>query len=157
MDAGSSGFLGETLDKHFHFLGRHIHEICKFIYNNEDIGHFLVRILLIIAFDISHLGTGKELVPCFHFPHSPVQGAFGLLHVGNDFGTKMGNAIVYRKFYHLRVDKHEFHVFRTAVVNDTGNNGINAHRFTGTRGACNEKMRHFCQIRHHRLAGNILA
>ena len=157
MDAGGPGLLCEALDEHFHFLGRHVHEVRKFIDNDQDIGHFLVGILLVISFNISHLGAGKELVAGFHFTDRPVECALGLLHIGNHFRSEMGNAVVHGQFHHLRVDEHELHILRTAVVNDTCNDGINAHRFAGARGTGNEKMRHFCQVRHHRLPCNILA
>ena len=68
----------------------------------------------------------------------------------------MRNTIVHGKLHHLRINEHKFHIFRPAVVNNTGNNGINAHRFTGTRRSGYEKMRHFRKVCDYRLPRNIL-
>ena len=155
MDAGGSGLLGEALDEDFHFLGCHIHQVCKFIDDNKDIRHLLIGVRFVVAFDISHPRTGKELVARFHFPHGPVQCALGFLHVCHHFGTQVGNAIVNAQLYHLRVDEHELHFVRSAMVNDAGDDGIDAHTLAAAGGAGDQEMRRFGEIGHHGLAGNV--
>ncbi len=155
MDAGGSRFLGEALDEDFHFLGCHIHEVCKFIDDDKNIRHLLIGIGFVVAFDISYPGARKELVAGFHFPHRPIQCALGFLHVRHHFCAEVRNAIVHAELYHLRVDEHELHFVRAAVVNDAGDDSIDAHTLAAAGGAGNQKVRRFGQVGHHGFAGDV--
>ena len=69
----------------------------------------------------------------------------------------MRNTVVIRQFYDLRVDKNQFNLVRCSTVQKTGDNSIDAHRFTGACGACYQKVRHFRKVGGNNITADILA
>ena len=68
----------------------------------------------------------------------------------------MRDAIVDRQLDHLRVDEHELHFVRAAMVNDARDDGIDAHALAAAGRAGDQKMRRLRQIGHDGLPGDVL-
>ena len=58
----------------------------------------------------------------------------------------MRNPIVDRKLHDFGIDQNQFHRIRVAMIQNARDNRIDAHGFPASRRACNQKMRHFCEI-----------
>ncbi len=69
----------------------------------------------------------------------------------------MGDAVIDRQFQHLGVDQDHPHVFRIGLEHQRQQHRVQAHGFTGTGGTGHQQVRHLAEIRHHRVAGNVLA
>ena len=64
------------------------------------------------------------------------------------------DAVVKRQFHLLRVDHDEFEFRRVLAVKQRGDDGIQSHRLTLTRGTSHEDMRHLGQVEDVGLIGN---
>ncbi len=69
----------------------------------------------------------------------------------------MGNAVVDTQLYYLGVYHDQFYVFRVRFVENAHNQRIDTDGFSRPRSACNEKVRHFGNIRHHGFPGDIFS
>ena len=69
----------------------------------------------------------------------------------------MRNAIIDAELQHFRIDHNHPALIGRKLIEQRQNHRIDRDRFTGSGGARNQQMRHFCQIGHHRLAADILA
>ena len=49
----------------------------------------------------------------------------------------------------------ELDILRIRPIENRHNDRIDTHRFTGTCRTCDQKVRHFCDIRHDHLTANI--
>ena len=69
----------------------------------------------------------------------------------------MGDTVVYAQLYNLGIHHDKFNVIGVCFINDTHNQSIDADGFTGARSACDQQMRHLCNVRHHNLAADVLS
>ena len=69
----------------------------------------------------------------------------------------MRDPVINRKLHHLGVDHDQLHILRRGSVDQAHDHGVDAHGLTGAGLAGDQKMGHFCQIRHHRLAADVLS
>ena len=67
----------------------------------------------------------------------------------------MRNAVIYTKFYHLRVYHNQLYIIRMCFVKNTHNQSIDTNGFTGTGSTCYEHMRHLGNIHNRSLTRNI--
>lgn len=64
--------------------------------------------------------------------------------------------VVQRQFHFFRVHQHELDLRRMLFVQQRGYHGVQSYRFTLSRSAGHEQVRHFRQVEHHRFIGDIL-
>ena len=69
----------------------------------------------------------------------------------------MGNAVVNAQLHHLGVNHDELHIVGTCLVQQTDDNGIHAHGFTGTGGTGDQQVGHFGNVTHDAASVNALA
>ncbi len=81
----------------------------------------------------------------------------GLAHVGHHRAQQVRDAFVDAQFQHLRVDQDQAHRISLGLVQQRQDHRVDADRFAGAGGAGHHAVRHLGQVRHHRLAGDVLA
>ena len=69
----------------------------------------------------------------------------------------MGDSVVDAQLYHLGVYHNQLHIGRIRLVNNTHDQCIDTDGLTGAGSACNQKMRHLCNIRNNHLTADILS
>ena len=69
----------------------------------------------------------------------------------------MRNRVINAQLNHLGVDHDQLHIFRTCLIQQADNNGVHAHRLTGTGGTCNQHMGQFGDITHDAVTADIFA
>ena len=167
MDAGCSCKLCQTADCIFHFSGSNHHQIGKLVHDDHDLWHFLHFFrplffrdrfdLLIIAFQITHALGSKLLVTFRHLRYCPVQSTGCLFRIGDNRDKQMRDPIVNTQFHDFWIDHDQLDIFRRSFVDQTHDDRIDAYRLTGSCCTGNQKMRHFCNIRHHNLSCQVLS
>ncbi len=183
VNARRARFLRQTRNQFFHLLTDGHHQIGEFIHQHHDVRQFFqhrmhgvhtvarfpVRIrdrashacglsdLLVVARQITHAQRRHQLITALHFIDAPAQRIGGVFHVGDHFRQQMRDTFVHRQLKHFRVDHDETNVFRLRLIEHAEDHGVHADRFTRTSGTGNQQMRHFRQIGHHRIAGDIFA
>ena len=179
MDAGRAGLLRQPGDQFFDLLAGHHHQVGQLVDQHHDyrqgverlgrirgqaerIGQFFalfgrVADFLVVAREVAHAELGHQAIALFHFRHAPVERVGGLFHVGHHWRQQVRNVLVDRHFQHLRVDHDQAHFFRCGAVEQRQDHGVDRHRLARTGGTGHQYVRHLGQVRHHRLAGNVLA
>ena len=178
MNAGSTRFLRQTGDEFFDLLAGDHHQIRQFIDDDDDVRHATQRLgrlrgqaqrirnrltllggfldMVVGAGQVTYAQLGHDLVAAFHLGHTPGQGIGGLTHIGHDRREQMRDAFIDRQFQHLGVDQNQTHRIRLGFIEHRQDHGVNADRFTGTRGTRHQQMRHLGQIGDDRLAADVL-
>ncbi|MMZ68860.1 hypothetical protein D1872_316040 [compost metagenome] len=67
----------------------------------------------------------------------------------------MRDSIVYVQLHHLRIDHKELDLIRLGLIQNAGNNTINADGFTRTCRTSYQQMGHLREVAYNRLSGNI--
>ena len=158
----------------FHFLAGSHDEVAELVDNHHDVWHILVpgfrveaaRLKLGVVFlDVPHLGFLEQVVAVVHELAEAFERLHHFRHVGDDgvfavgnFGEEMVlNRGVHAKLHFLRVYHHEFQFGGVLLVEQRGDNGVQADRLTLTRGTGNEQVGHLGEVHHKGLVRNGLA
>ena len=80
-----------------------------------------------------------------------------LPHVCYHGAQQMRNAFVNAHLQHLGINQQEPYVARISLVKQAQDHCIDAHRLARTSGARHQAVRHFGQVRHHRMACDVFA
>ena len=165
MKSRRSCQLCQTADRAFHLAGSNHHKVRQLVDNNDDLRKFLSDLLSCLAsldllvkpFQITDIVLGKQFIPLLHLSHSPVQGAGRFLRVSNNRNHQMRNSVVHTELNHFRVNKNQFHLFRVCLVDNTHNQCIDTHGFTGSCRAGDKEVRHLCNVSHNHFSGNVFS
>ena len=184
MDTGGARLLRNARNQFLDLLAHYHKQVGKLVDHHHDIGQRLqfLRLrarrvivgiegrvldrlagidglphLLVITGDIAHTQRRHQLVAAFHFANAPAQGIGGLFHIGHHRRQQVGDAFIYAQFQHFRIDKDQAHLIRLALEQQAHEQRIDADRLTRTGGTGHQQMRHFRQVGHHRVTGNVLA
>ena len=84
-----------------------------------------------------------------------MKGAGSLFRVADDRDKQMRKPVVDVQLDLFRVNKYQLDLFGLRLVKQAGDYAVDADRFTHTGGTGNEQMRHFRNVKEHRLPGNI--
>ena len=68
----------------------------------------------------------------------------------------MGDAVVDAELHHLGVHHDQLHVLRFGLEDNTHDQRVDTHGFTGAGGARDQKVGHLADVRHHHLAADVL-
>ena len=68
----------------------------------------------------------------------------------------MGNPIVDIQLNFFRIDQNQFYLIRTSLIEQADKQAVDTDGFSHSGSARNQKMRHLCDIKINRFAGNIL-
>ena len=98
----------------------------------------------------------KVIISLQHLTHRPIQRRGRLFRICHNRNQKVRNPVIHAQLYHLRVNQKQLNLFGVCLIKNTRNQRIDADRFPRTRCARNQQVRHFCNIRHNRVACNIL-
>ena len=114
MDACSTGQLGQTTNSVLHIPWCNHHKVCKLIYDNDDLTHFLRALLslrelhllnlAVKLFQISYPILCKSIVSVTHLGNGPVQCACSFLRICDNRNEQMRDTIINTKLYHFRVN-----------------------------------------------------
>ena len=179
MDAGRARLLRQPRDQFLDLLADHHHQVGEFVDHHHDHRHGLQRLgivrrqaermrqrragllgvahFLVVAGEVAHADCRQQLVAPLHFAHAPVERAGGLLHVGDHRRQQVRDPFVDRQLEHLGVDHDHAHGGRIGLVHQRQDHGVDADRLARTGGARHQQVRHLAEIRHHRVAGDVLA
>ena len=161
MDARRASHLGQPADRILHVVGSDHHQVGKLVDDDDDIRQApqpgLSAIKRVVTFDIPRAGLGEHLVALLHLDDDFLKRKRGAPRIGHDRREQMGNAVVHVELDHLGIDHQQLHFIGLRFVQDARNNAVDADRFTRTRRARDEQMRHFGQVADDRLTGNIPA
>ena len=121
VHACRTGFLCQTADRIFHFLGRGHHQVGKLVDNDYDLGHRLQRTVRlgsrgVVVAQIADAVFGEQVIPPLHLLHCPVQRTGSLFRVGDHWDQQVGNALIDGEFDDLRVDQDQLDFFRCGMV-----------------------------------------
>ena len=166
--------LRDAGDGQFHFLAGSHDEVAELVDNHHDVWHILVpgfrveaaRLKLGVVFlDVPHLGFFEQVVAVIHELAEAFERLHHFRHVGDDgvfavgdFGEEVVfNRGVHAKLHLLRVYHHEFQFGGVLLVEQRGDDGVQADRLTLTRGTGNEQVGHLGEVHHEGLVRNGLA
>ena len=121
--------------------------------------------LLIVVLEISHMRVHEQHVAVFHLYDERVESIDDLLAVGDDdfFLVGHGCHIVpderfkQGEFHHLGVHEHKFHLRGVLLVEQRGDDSVQADRFTLSRSTCYQEVRRLGKVEHKHFVGNGLA
>ena len=68
------------------------------------------------------------------------------MHIGHNRAEQVWNAVVNAQFQHFRVNHNEADLVGRGFEEHGHNHAVYADGFTRAGHACNQKMRHFCQV-----------
>ena len=155
MDSCRACLLQNSADSVFHILRRNHHKICQLINNNNDEWDIFFRIATIEGPYITNTVCRKDRITLLHFLYSPIQYGRGFFRIGHNGNHQMRNTIVIGEFNHLRINQNEFYFIWCCLEQNAWDQGVNAHRFTRSCCTCNQKMRHFSNIRKDCLSTDV--
>ena len=181
MNTGRTRFLRQTSNQLFHLLTDGHHQVSKLIHQHDDVRQFFqhrmlgihaiarlpVRIrnrtphahrlgdFLVITGQVTHAQCRHQLVAAFHLVDAPAQGVGSVFHVGDHFRQQMRDTFIDGQFEHFRVDHDETHIFRLRFVEHAEDHGVHPDGLTGTGRTGHQQVRHFREVCHHRIAGDI--
>ncbi len=166
MDPCRPGKLCQTADRPFYLSRRNHHQVRQLVHDHDDLRQRIFlhpvlwrhgRDLLVISLHISDAVFREHPVPAIHLCHRPVKGSGSLLRIRDHGDHQMRDSVIDTQFHHLGVDHDKLHLIRLRLIQDTHDQCIDTHRFTGTCSAGNQYVRHLADIRHYRLPADILA
>ena len=126
MDTCSTGQLGQTADGILHVSWSYHHKVCKLIYDNDDLTHFLRALLslrelhllnlAVKLFQISYPILCKSIVTVTHLIYCPVQSPRSFLRICDNRNEQMRDTIINTKLYHFRVNHDQLDLVRLGFI-----------------------------------------
>ena len=160
MHAGCTAHLGDAADALLHVLGGDHHQIGQLVDDDDDLGKCRLacrQAVPVVVFQIAYADFGEEAVALEHLDHGPLQGAGGLLRVGDDRDIEVRDAVINAELDHLRVDHDELDLVGPGLIEQREDQRVHAHRFAGAGGARDEHVRQLCNVADDALAADVLA
>ena len=162
MDADGAGFLRQTHHGSLDLAGSH-DQVGELIDDDDDIRQVTVAVMrieppggefLVVFGDIARPGLLTEFQTVVHLRTERVERIDRLAGIGDDrivlrfhLGEEMPFDLgVEREFDHLGVDHHELQLRGVFAVEQRGDDRIESHRLTLTRGTRDQQVRHLGQI-----------
>ena len=99
----------------------------------------------------------EQLVAPVHLVHRPLEDPGGVIVVGDDLVTEMGQVVVHREFDHLRIHHQKPEMLGGVFVDQAADDRVDGHRLAGARGPRDQQVGHLGQIGDHRLALEVAA
>ncbi len=96
----------------------------------NSVGHFSV-----IALKVSHPQQRHQFIATLHLRDAPAETIRRILHVGNNGGEKVRNAIVNRQFQHFGINQNESDFSRGRLVQEADKHTVDPNGLSGARGA----------------------
>lgn len=94
------------------------------------------------------------MVAVFHFFDEPFEGSGDFFGAGYDGDEHVGEVVVKLHFDDFGVDHDEAKVIWASVVEEGGDDGVDADGFAGAGGACDEEVGHFSEVVDEGFAGD---
>ena len=163
--------LRDARYRHFHFFACCHNKVAKLVDYHHDVGHVFVAFgevelvvdeLVVIFLNVSCPGKLQHVVAVIHERAQTLKGAHHLGHVGY-YGfvvgihlshEMVGNGRVDTEFHLFRVDEHKLKLVGMLLVEQRGDDDIQAHRLSLTGCSGHEKVRDFREVGHEHLVGN---
>jgi hypothetical protein len=93
----------------------------------------------------------EQFVSPLHLHDGPFERLGRVLVAGHHRMPEMGQCVVDRELHHLGIDHQHAELFRRIPIDQTRDDPIDAHGFSGARGAGDEQVGHLAQVSDHRL------
>ncbi len=156
-------------------LAERHHQVGKLVGHDDDIRHVrgnlaaLLLVLrtdplhqfllaqLVVAAEVPHSRSGKQMVALFHFFHGPAENRLGLLHVGDHGMHEVRQALVLAELDHLGIDHQHADLVGPAGHDHRRDDRVQADAFARARAAGDQEVRQRRQIDRHRIARHVLA
>ena len=113
--------------------------------------------MLVVIFKVSHAHLGEEAVALEHLHNRPLQGARGLLRIGDHRDIEMRDPVVDAELDHLRVDHDKLDLIRPRLVEKREDQGVHADGLAGTGGTGDKHVRELRDVADDALAADVLA
>ena len=144
MHTGGTAHLGHTADGFLHLLRRHQHQIRQLVNDHHHAGQ-LFQILsdggqLVVLLQLLHAVFRESLIALHHLKHGPLQGARRLFRICHHRDQQVGNAVIGGQLHHFRVHHDKAHLVRRRLIQQTDDEGVGAHGFTGAGGTGDQHM-----------------
>ena len=174
VHAYGAGQLGDAGNGQFHLLACRHDEVAELVDDDNDVRHELVAVfrielarleLGVVLLDVAHLGLFQQVVAVVHELAQALERLHHLCNVGDDGVVAVGyhgqemllDGCVDGELHLLGVDHDKLQFGRVLLVEQRGDDGIQAYRFTLTRGTGNEQVRHLGEVDHEDFVGDGLA
>ena len=168
MHAGRSCQLGQAADRGLNVILCNHHEVGQLINDDEDRWHVMQSGVVepfsclsidqsVIPLDVTNADVRKQAEALLHLGDAPVQSGRRLLGVRDNGKQKVRDPVVDGELDDLRVDHDQFYILGTSMVDHAHDDRVDADRLAGSRGTCNQDVRHLRDVRNYAFARNILA
>ena len=123
----------------------------------------VVNELIVILIDLLHLRLLQQIIAVIHQLAERIERTHHLLHIGNDrlllilgkgCHVMRRDSAIHAELHLLRVDQHKLQLIWVLLIEKRGDDGVQAHRFTHTRGTSNEQMGNLRKVNHKHLIGD---
>ena len=165
VHSGGTSHLRQAANGILYFIWRSHHQVRQLINNNHDLRHWLqlyavltnhaIAYHFVISVQVTHVVIRKGFIAIQHFRYRPSQGTGSLSGIGYNRHQQMRNPVINTQLYYLWVYHQELYFIGRSFIQQTDNQGVDTHRFTGTGCAGNQQVRHFCKVCQGNLSGNI--
>ena len=164
MDADGTRLLREAHDGPLDLAGGH-DQVGELVDHHDDIGQVAVPVeraeppggeFLVVLGDVARPGFLAEFQAAVHLRAERIERVDRLLGVGDDgivLGLHLGEEValdlgIERELDHLGVDHHELELRGVLAVEQRGDDGVQPHGLTLSRGARHQQVRHLGQVEH---------
>ena len=160
VDAGGARQLRQTGNGALGLVRRDHHQVGQFVNHYHQEGQFLAALRRhagVVIRDITRPDLGEPVIAVVHFPRHPLQRANHALDLHHHRRQQVRDAIVIGQLHPFRVNQDQAQIVGGVVEQETGQDGIDAHRFARAGRTGNQQVRHGRQVRNDRMSGHVLA
>ena len=111
-----------------------------------------LAIAIVEGFKVAAAFLSEDLIAVLHLLHHPAQREQCFLGISDDRQSEMRQFLVILHFHDLRIDHDETQFVWSKTTEQTGDDAVDADRFTTASGTSDEQMRHCGEITNDRLA-----
>ena len=175
VHAHGTGQLGDAGNGQLHLLAGGHNEVAELVDDHHDVRHELMAVVRIeltrlefgvVLLDVAHLGLLQQVVAVVHELAEAFERLHHLGHIGDDgvlvvvgyLGQEMVlDGGIDGELHLFGVDHHEFQLGRMFLVEQRGDDGVQTHGLTLTRGTGHQQVGHLGEIHHEHLVGDGLS
>ncbi len=138
MDSNRSAHRRKTGHFGLQFLADGMHQICKLIDHDHDVGKLfpgkVVRCnLFIVADDISNIQSSKKIVSSLHLEETEIKRLERPLRIGYDRSEQVRDSVIDIELDDLGIDQDHPHLFGSPPIEYGADQTVDAHAFSASR------------------------
>ena len=159
VDARRPGQLGQPADVFLHILLADHHQVRQLVDDDHDPGHGLLPRSQdrVVALQVPDAPLREAVIPLHHLRHRPGQGGRRLVGIVHHRQQQVGNPVVALQLHHLGVHQDQPNLIGARPVEQAVDDCVDAHGFTGARGAGDQQVGHPGQVADDGRSRDVLA